>query len=221
MDISIIIPIYNVEKYLAECLDSVKRNIKELNAEVLLIDDGSTDISSNIAKNYAEKEIVFKYYRTENRGLSAARNYGVFFAKGKYLYFVDSDDILVDGILLKMFNIAERNKTELTICYVGKLKDNKVLTSDIHLRAFHNLKGNVTHIKKHPQLVYDSTIWNKLILRSFYLEKKISFPEGFCLKIYQLLFPYIVTLLLFLLYEIRGIYGGFGLIIQSRLQVSM
>ena len=179
MDISIIIPVYNVEKYLTECLDSVKRNIKEISAEVLLIDDGSTDTSPSILKNYAEKEIVFKYYRTENRGLSAARNYGVSLAKGKYLYFVDSDDILVDGILLKMFNMAERNKTELTICYVGKLKDNKVLTSDIHLRAFHNLKGNITHIKKYPQLVYDSTIWNKLILRSFYLENKISFPEGF------------------------------------------
>ena len=177
--ISIIIPVYNVEEYLTDCLESVKRNVSDLDAEVLLIDDGSTDNSSAMAKLYAEKEKKFCYYRKENGGLSSARNYGVSLAIGKYLYFVDSDDVLADGILPKMLEIAERNGTELTVCHVARLKNKKVSETFMHVRAFNGLRENISHIKKHSNFVYDSTSWNKLILHSFYKCNKILFPEGY------------------------------------------
>ena len=177
--ISIIVPIYNVEEYLIECLESIKRNIEGIETEVLLIDDGSTDASSAIAQLYAEKEEKFCYYRKENGGPSSARNYGVSLATGKYLFFVDSDDMLTEGILPRMLETAEQNGTELTVCHVARLKDKKVSESFIHARAFHNLRDTVSHVTKHPNLIYDSTSWNKLILRSFYLKNGISFPEGF------------------------------------------
>ena len=170
MDISVIIPIFNTGEYLTDCLNTVKRNIAGLTAEVLLIDDGSTDNSASIAKAFAERETEFHYYRTENRGQSCARNYGVSLAMGKYLFFMDSDDLLIDGILLKMFLVAEENKTDLTICNVCKMKEKSFSVSPIHVRAFYNLTGNVTHIKSHSALAYDSTSTNKLIVRSFYVK---------------------------------------------------
>ena len=178
--ISIIIPIYNVEEYLADCLESVKRNLDGLStAEVLLIDDGSIDNSSVIAKLYAEKDKRFHYHYKRNGGPSSARNYGVSLAVGKYLFFMDSDDMLVEGILKKMLETAERKQTELTVCNVARMKDKKVSESYLHVRAFNGLKDNITHITKHPNFVYDSTSGNKLILRSFYLKNNVVFPEGY------------------------------------------
>ena len=185
--ISIIIPIYNVEEYLVECLESVRRNVAGIEAEVLLIDDGSTDASSAIAQLYAEKEEEFFYYRKENGGPSSARNYGVSLATGKYLFFADSDDMLTDGILSKMVATAERNGTELTVCHVALLKDKKVSESYWHVLALNGLRTVISHIKNHPNFIYDSTSGNKLILRSFYLRQDLSFPEGF---LYEDMLPY-------------------------------
>ncbi len=178
-EISVIIPIYNVEEYLVDCLESVKRNVEDQTAEVLLIDDGSTDKSSVIAKLYAEQVKGFYYYRKENGGLGSARNYGVALARGKYLFFVDSDDMLVDGILQKMLTIAEKRGAELTICNAARIQDRSILGSYLHERAFQGLRENIVHIKRYPDLVYDSTSWNKLILRSFYIKCGVSFPEGY------------------------------------------
>ena len=179
MDISIIIPVYNVEDYLTESLESVRKNIEQLQAEVFLIDDGSTDGSTEIAKFYAESCEKFKYYRTENTGPSCARNLAISMASGKYMYFMDADDILVEDILLKMFRLSEKNKTDLTMCNVARIQNNKVTPSGLHVRAFYNLKGNITHISKHPNFVYDTTLWNKLILRSFFMKHELSFLEGY------------------------------------------
>lgn len=178
-NISVIIPIYNVEEYLVDCLESVKRNVDNLAAEVLLIDDGSTDGSTAVAKLYAEQVKGFYYYRKDNGGLSSARNYGVSLAKGKYLFFVDSDDMLMDGILKKMLVMAEKFGTELTICNVARIQERMIFGSYLHDRAFQGLKENLVHIKRYPDLVYDATSWNKLILRSFYIKYGVSFPEGY------------------------------------------
>ena len=179
MDISVIIPIYNVEEFLVECLESVKRNVAGLYAEVLLIDDGSTDNSSIIARLYAEKLENFSYYRTENGGPSRARNYGVSLAVGKYISFIDSDDMLTEGILKKMFEAAERNGSELTVCNVARIKDKKITESYMHACALNKLTESISHITRHPDFVYDATICNKLILRSFYLRHNITFFDGY------------------------------------------
>lgn len=93
MDLSIIIPVYNTEKYLKECLDSVLLEIKEQkNIEVILIDDGSTDDSSKIYKSYSQSN--FKHFKNENHGVSYSRNEGLKKAKGTWVMFLDSDDLL-------------------------------------------------------------------------------------------------------------------------------
>ena len=96
--ISIIVPVYNVEEYLDECLDSIKRQTYK-NIEVILVNDGSTDRSRVICERYCKNDSRFKLINQENQGLSEARNVGVRASTGEYIFFVDSDDVVKVDIL--------------------------------------------------------------------------------------------------------------------------
>lgn len=174
-DISVIVPVYNVEEYLEECLDSLLAQTKD-RLEVILIDDGSQDSSGEIAKAYAAQYENFHYHYEENSGLGHARNYGVTFATGKYIIFLDSDDVVAPDAYEKMFILAERNNSDLTICNVVRFNSKKTWSSALHKRTFDNIEEN-THIFKNPNLIYDTTSWNKLIKKSFWLEHHFQFPE--------------------------------------------
>ena len=91
--ISIIVPVYNVEKYLRECLDSISQ-LKTVTWEAILVDDGSTDTSGKICDEYAKQDSRFRVIHQKNAGVSAARNAGLDAAKGEWIWFVDSDDIV-------------------------------------------------------------------------------------------------------------------------------
>ncbi len=90
---SIIVPVYNVEKYLRECLDSISL-LKTVTWETILVDDGSTDTSGQICDEYAKQDSRFRVIHQKNAGVSAARNAGLDAAKGEWIWFVDSDDIV-------------------------------------------------------------------------------------------------------------------------------
>lgn len=96
--VSFIVPVYNVENYLKKCLDSLVHQ-SGANYEIILINDGSTDNSSQICKEYAKKNKQIKYYEKTNGGLSSARNYGIKKAKGEYIWFIDSDDFISENSL--------------------------------------------------------------------------------------------------------------------------
>ncbi len=180
MDLSLIIPVYNTRKWLIECLDSAKAAIDGIDAEVLLIDDGSTDDSGLIAKEYAEKNPSFHYYHKENGGISSARNFGISHARGKYLAFLDSDDKVADWIYRDMLYMSELHGTPLAICNVTYINEkNKVLAAPLYQKTFSNLSDPVASIRTDPILAYDTSVWNKLILRSFWNEHDLSFPEGY------------------------------------------
>ena len=89
--ISIIVPIYNVENYLRQCLDSIMGQTYK-NFECLLINDGSPDHSADICREYVSKDSRFRYFEKENGGVSSARNLGIEYSKGEYITFIDSDD---------------------------------------------------------------------------------------------------------------------------------
>ena len=93
-DISIIVPIYNAEKYISKCLDSIINQTKK-ELEIILINDGSTDRTEEIIKKYQDKRI--RYFKNKNQGIGKTRNFGIDKAKGKYLLFLDSDDFLVEN----------------------------------------------------------------------------------------------------------------------------
>ncbi len=176
IDISVVVPVYNVEEYLVDCFESLLHQ-GNIRYEVIVIDDGSTDHSGKIAQKYAEQYPEFRYYKIENNGLGHARNYGIRYATGKYIAFVDSDDIVVENTYEKMLFLAELNASELTICNVKRFKSKKVWNSGIHNEIFKNDVLIKTHISQFPQLIYDTTAWNKLILREFYLKHQFFFPE--------------------------------------------
>lgn len=105
VDISIIIPVYNVAGYLERCLQSILCQ-DFVSYEVILVDDGSTDESVAICDDYAEKDARFKAFHKKNGGVSSARNAGIELAKGRYVVFVDSDDALTEGALQSMMSAA-------------------------------------------------------------------------------------------------------------------
>ncbi len=110
--VSVIIPIYNVEQYLRECLDSaVKQTLK--NIEIICVDDGSPDNSAQIVMEYAEKFDTVKLIRKENGGLSSARNAGLDVATGEYVYFLDSDDYIEPDMLKKLYTKAEKDSLDI------------------------------------------------------------------------------------------------------------
>ena len=106
--ISIIIPIYNVESYLRKCLDSIIEQSFPY-FELLLINDGSTDASTQICQEYVEKDDRIRYFEKENGGVSSARNFGIKHSRGEYITFIDSDDWIEPNYLEILYKtIKER-----------------------------------------------------------------------------------------------------------------
>ena len=112
--VSIIIPVYNVESYLAECLDSACNQTLK-NIEIICINDGSTDNSLNILQEYEKRDNRISIISQDNRGASRARNIGIQHAKGKYIYFLDSDDYLAHDALEMLVNTMETGNLELLL----------------------------------------------------------------------------------------------------------
>ena len=103
IDVSVIVPVYNVEKYLDKCLDSIVNQTFN-NYEIIIINDGAPDNSEAIIKKYLKKyPQKIKYYKKENGGLSDARNMGILKSSGKYLMFVDSDDYIAEDMIEKLY----------------------------------------------------------------------------------------------------------------------
>ncbi len=132
-EISIIVPIYNAEKSIKRCLDSIKSQTFS-NYEVLLINDGSTDNSAQICEEYCKKDIRFKLINQENSGPSASRNRGIDSAVSKYISFIDSDDYVEPNMLQEFYNAAEASQADLTMCsFITEF-------SDGHFRKYKSLK---------------------------------------------------------------------------------
>ena len=113
--ISVIIPVYNVEKYLSQCLDSIlNQTFKDF--ECICVNDGSTDKSLAILQEYVNKDDRIKIINQENKGLSGARNSALKIVNGKYITFIDSDDFVTIDYLEKLINIAEKEDSDIVYC---------------------------------------------------------------------------------------------------------
>ena len=113
--VSVIVPVYNVEPWLEECLQSIAAQTLE-DFEVIVVDDGSTDASGRIADRFSSEDVRFTVIHQANGGVSSARNAGIDIAKGKYLSFVDSDDYLEPTMLEKLVHAAEEQGTAIAMC---------------------------------------------------------------------------------------------------------
>lgn len=128
--ISIVIPVYNVERYLKKCINSIV-NQSYKNIEIILVDDGSTDNSSEICDEYIKKDDRIKVIHKENGGLSDARNKGIDMAKGKYITFVDSDDYVENLYIEKLYEAICKQNAVVAICAIYKINENEQIISKI------------------------------------------------------------------------------------------
>ena len=173
--ISLIIPVYNVEKYLARCLDSViNQTFKDL--EIICIDDGSTDNSSDILQNYALKDERIVVIRQANAGLSAVRNVGISRAKGEYICFIDSDDWIDFDFCEKLYNSAEKHSADIAVAGIIRVNGR---------RKKYFLRFEKETVSRNLQEKFElcnvperSYVWNKLYRLDKLRESRLKFLEG-------------------------------------------
>lgn len=178
-DVSVIVPIYNVDKYLNRCIDSIINQIFT-NIEIILVNDGSFDNSPQICDNYARIDSRIKVIHKKNGGLSDARNTGIAASSGRYLAFVDSDDYIDPSYLAVLFYAAERNNCDISYCNYSIYKQEKGTHKTINVRK--PLPGITTGKKIARLTIRDfrsrAYVWNKLYKRElFFNEDNIRFPK--------------------------------------------
>ncbi len=120
--ISIIVPVYNVERYMERCLDAVVKQTYK-NLEVILVDDGSEDRSGSICDRYASEDARFKVVHHQNGGLSAARNTGIKKATGEYITFIDPDDSITEDYIEYLYNLINKHEADLAICAIEEITE--------------------------------------------------------------------------------------------------
>lgn len=180
--VSIVIPIYNVEKYLERCLNSVMNQTYKC-IEVLLIDDGSTDCSLEICNAYAKRDSRFKVYHKENGGLSDARNYGIDRAIGEWLYFLDSDDWISDNTISDLVEVSIKNECQIAMgsCNFCHSVDEFAMSKTSNEVIFYNNEEALYEMTTGLKFVFYA--WNRLYKRELF--KEIRFPVG---KLYEDMF---------------------------------
>lgn len=172
--ISVIIPVYNVEKYLSKCLDSVLQQDFD-SYEIVAVNDGSTDLCSEILKEYSLKNEKIIVVEQENKGLGGARNTGIETATGEYLLFLDSDDAIKPETLSGLYQDAIQNQADIVWCGMDYVNEAGEVIST--RRANENGVKLVTQQECPLLFANDSYAWNKLYRRSLFIENNIRFPE--------------------------------------------
>jgi len=178
LKISIIVPVYNAEAFLEECLDSIlAQTLKGI--EIICINDGSRDNSQAILERYAKKDGRIKVLTKENGGQSSARNLGLKIARGEYIGFVDSDDFIVPDMMEKLYVRAKETDADISI------GDVYLYNNDTHEKdefrdqlLYLRLKNKVVTLEDEPQLVSCIAVWDRICKRSLLTENNIRFAEG-------------------------------------------
>lgn len=164
--VSIVVPVYNVEQYLDKCLNSlVNQTLKEI--EIIVVNDGSTDQSQKVIDQYKHNAKI-KAYSKENGGVSDARNFGMQFAVGEYIGFVDSDDFVELDMYEHMYLKAKEEDSDIVECNLRHTYSN---TEDIEI-------GKEIFDKKEMLMVGRSVVWNKIYKREWLLNTNVTFPVG-------------------------------------------
>lgn len=176
--VSIVLPVYNTEKYLSQCLDSIiNQTFKDF--ECICINDGSTDSSLKILEDYAKKDIRIKIINQENKGIAYVRNIGINNAKSEYLIFVDSDDWLDKKYLKILYETIVQTDSEIVSCnYKEYYEKEKNFVSNILPKERMFLNNDKLSLKI-SKAYAQPTLWSKIFKISFLKNNKISFFEDY------------------------------------------
>ena len=186
--ISVIVPVYNVEKYLGKCLDAlVKQTLK--NIEIICVNDGSTDNSEIIVKEYAQKDNRIRYIYQENQGLSGARNTGIKQSKAPYLMFCDSDDWYEKAMCEKMYKAISENDVDFACCGIQMVYEVKNPTSKKADQEYYKVKyKGIVPVSGEMLSNLDGSSCNKIMKKELLDKYSIYYPEGLRYEDYCLFF---------------------------------
>jgi hypothetical protein len=174
--LSIVVPIHNVEPYLAECLKSLAAQTLE-DFEVICVDDGSLDGSAQVVEDFAARDSRFTLLRQSNQGPGPARNLGLRHVRAPYLAFADGDDVVPPQAYELLIASLRETGSDLACGAVLRLEEGELAPSTMHEKAF---KRQVlcTHIMDRRSLARDRTVWNKAYRTAFWREHGLEFPAG-------------------------------------------
>ena len=171
--VSIIVPVYNAEKYLHRCVESILSQTF-LEYELLLIDDGSPDRSGEICDEYAQKDNRIHVFHKENGGVASARQFGLEHAQGEFVIHADPDDYVESSMLEELYECAKKNQADLVIC-------DFFVDDDKYSKQEPSGENHMIVLKDLFQRLHGSC-WNKLVRRSCYEKFNITFSQNlsFC-----------------------------------------
>lgn len=181
VEISIIVPVYNVEKYIKRCINSILQQSFN-NYELILIDDGSTDLSAEICEDYAKRYSFILCIHTINQGQAVARNIGIKVARGEYIAFVDADDYIAYNYLEELYQIIKEKNSDIAVCdfYVvnseGKIIYDRYKKQNISNEIVWNTCGKNQKVDLLFSQKVMNYMWNKLYKSKLFDE--IIFPYG-------------------------------------------
>jgi CDP-glycerol glycerophosphotransferase len=174
--VSVVVPVYNVEDYLQECLESIAgQTFRDL--ECVMVNDGSTDSSPEIAAAFAAQDDRFRLVSQPNAGLGAARNTGTANATGEFLAFVDSDDVLTPRAYELLVGALDESGSDFATGNIQRLTTSRTRQAWFVSHAFTHTKLQ-THVLQRRELLADRTAWNKLFRRAFWDAHGYTFPVG-------------------------------------------
>ncbi len=182
-ELSIVVPVYNVDKYLTKCLESLINQTFE-NFEVICINDGSTDKSLEILNEFQKKDNRIKVFSQLNSGLGAARNAGMNKARGKYIGFIDSDDFADSTLFEKAIKSAKENDSDVVIFNVYLYYTDSCYKKVFRDTEFYSLLEKEGYFAgvEHARIINSIGVWDKLYRREFLTKKEIFNPEN---RIYE------------------------------------
>ena len=172
MKFSIVIPVYNVEKYIGKCLDSIKNQTYD-NYEVIIVNDGTKDNSVDVINKYLS-DPKFALYNKENGGLSDARNYGIKYVTGDYIIFIDSDDYIESDLLNNLNNILKENEYDI-IKYKINIVDDK---GSLIRKETSNIKQGKINLEEILSFEYSEPAWAYAYNKDFFIKNKFMYPKG-------------------------------------------
>lgn len=181
--VSVIIPIYNVQNYLTFCLNSIiNQTLKEI--EIICVNDGSTDDSLLILLNYSKKDNRIIIIEQRNRGLSEARNIGVKYSNGEFIYFIDSDDLLIPNALFELYEYG--TKYNLDVIYFKffrfknkvNFRNKNINKSNYTLNPKNIMKGQYLFVKLKKSKIYNPSVCISFFRKEFYSNNRLSFYPG-------------------------------------------
>ncbi len=179
--LSIVVPCYQVEDFLDECLISLRFQLyREI--EIIVVDDGSPDRSGEIARRHARRDLRVRVVTRENGGLSAARNTGIEHARGEYLTFVDSDDVVTLEAYTSAIDALRASGSDFVVSCYDRLENTKRIPAGTWIRAAHARKRLGVDLDTFPDAMVNAVAWSKTYRRAFWDRAGLRFPEG---KIYE------------------------------------